>query len=653
MIGRDYPEYRKLADDRRNINEAHRGWDSSFAKFSETSKSVILQHLRDRYPDSSTSETNSWQRTVPDLQREIGEVIEVDLGSSQFTAVLEYELPMESRRADAVLLLHDNIVVIELKGKSRSTDADIDQAHAYARDLRCYHRDCHDREVIPILVPQLLQNHVSESRNVKVCSPDRLDELVTALGTRHQSEPVDAQHFLKAEAYKPLPSLVRAARELFNRKKPPQLWRSVADTDQAVVAVRNIVADACSSQRRKLVLLMGVPGAGKTLVGLRIVHEADLDTVAARDTGPSAIFLSGNGPLVEVLQYVLRTEQGSGSTFVRPIKEYVRRYARNHRLIPNEHVMIFDEAQRAHDKDRVAEVHKIDVRNAASEPENFINFAERVPDWSVVVGLVGHGQEIHIGEEGGLKLWADAISKSLNCADWDIHGPKETASAFQGLNYQNNPDLSLNENIRSHFASYLHEFVSKLVANRPNADELHSASLELERQGHDLRITRNLETAKQYLRQRYKDWPQARFGMVASSRDKELESFGVPNGFQDTKRIRVGPWYNDDEDLPTRLSCRHLEICITEFAAQGLELDAVLLAWGTDFQLQDGQWSIAKARRYRSPSQVKNPLQIRSNAYRVLLTRGRDAHVVFVPELRELDETWELLCRSGFRKLMD
>ena len=653
MIGQDYPEYRKSANDRRNINEAHRGWDSNFAKFSKTSKSVILQHLRDRYPDSSTSETNSWQRTVPDLQREIGEVIEVDLGSSQFTAVLEYELPMESRRADAVLLLHDNIVVIELKGKSRSTDADIDQAHAYARDLRCYHRDWHDREVIPILVSQLLRNHVSESRNVKVCSPDRLDELVTALGTRHLSEPVDAQLFLKAEAYKPLPSLVRAARELFNRKKPPQLWRSVANTDQAVVAVRNIVADAYSSQRRKLVLLMGVPGAGKTLVGLRIVHEADLDSVAARDTGPSAIFLSGNGPLVEVLQYVLRTEQGSGSTFVRPIKEYVRRYTRNLKLIPNEHVMIFDEAQRAHDKDRVAEVHKIDVSKAVSEPENFINFAERVPDWSVVVGLVGHGQEIHIGEEGGLKLWADAINKSLNRTDWDIHGPEETASAYQGLNYQIIPDLSLNENIRSHFASHLHEFVSRLVANRPNAEELHHASLELARQGHDLRITRNLETAKQYLRQRYQNWPLTRFGMVASSRDKALESFGIPNGFQDTKRIRIGPWYNDDEDLPTRLSCRHLELCITEFAAQGLELDAVLLAWGTDFQLQDGQWSIAKARKYRNPSQVKNPLQIRSNAYRVLLTRGRDAHVVFVPELRELDETWELMCRSGFRKLME
>ena len=136
------------------------------------------------------------------------------IGSSQFTAVLEYELPMESRRADAVLLLHDNVVVIELKGKTHSNDANIDQAHAYARNLHRYHRDCHERKVTPILVPERSQNQVSEQRGVTICSPDRLDELVARLSTRALSKPIDARQFLKAEAYKPLPSLVRAAREL-------------------------------------------------------------------------------------------------------------------------------------------------------------------------------------------------------------------------------------------------------------------------------------------------------------------------------------------------------------------------------------------------------------------------------------------------------
>ena len=642
-----------MAHSSHNIDEAHRGWDSTFENFESTSKSIILQQLRNCYPDSSHSEVNSWKRTVPTLQREIGEVIELDIGSSQFTAVLEYELPMESRRADAVLLLHDSVVIIELKGKTHSNDADIDQAHAYARDLRCYHRDCHERKVTPILVPEQSRNQVSEQRGVTICSPDRLDELVARLSTRALSKPIDARQFLKVEAYKPLPSLVRAARELFNKKRPPQLWRSVANTDRAVRAVREIVADAYESKKRKLVLLMGVPGAGKTLVGLRIVHEADFDELVDSDHGPSSIFLSGNGPLVEVLQHVLKTEHGTGSTFVRPIKDYVKRYRKNPRLVPDEHVIIFDEAQRAHDKNQVAQVHKLDPSEALSEPENFIEFAERLPNWSVVVGLVGHGQEIHTGEEGGLKLWADAITNSENSNDWEIHGPTETADAFKQLSYLVNSDLSLDENIRSHFASHLHEFVSKLVINQPDAVSLSCLAGELLNQGHDLRITRDLDQAKNYLRERYAKSPESRFGLIASSRDKDLERFGIPNSFQDTKRVKVGPWYNDSESDTARLSCRHLDICITEFAAQGLELDAVLLAWGTDFQLRDGHWSIEKARKYRSRTPVKSPLQLRANAYRVLLTRGRDAHVVFVPKLDELDETWDLLCQSGFRRLTD
>ena len=636
-----------------NIDEAHRGWDSTFENFESTSKSIILQQLRDSYPDSSHSEVNSWKRTVPTLQREIGEVIELDIGSSQFTAVLEYELPMESRRADAVLLLHDSVVIIELKGKTHSNDADIDQAHAYARDLRCYHRDCHERKVTPILVPERSQNQVSEQRGVTVCSPDRLDGLVARLSTRALSKPIDARQFLKAEAYKPLPSLVRAARELFNKKRPPQLWRSVANTDRAVRAVREIVADAYESKKRKLVLLMGVPGAGKTLVGLRIVHEADFDKLVDRDQGPSSIFLSGNGPLVEVLQYVLKTEHGTGSAFVRPIKDYVKHHEKNSGLAPDQHVIIFDEAQRAHDKNQVAHVHKVDPSEAKSEPEHFIEFSERIPDWSVVVGLVGHGQEINVGEEGGLKLWADAIVNSKHRDEWEVHGPTETANAFEHLNYQVDSDLSLDENIRSHFASHLHEFVSKLVTNQPDAVSLSCLAGELLNQGHDLRITRDLDQAKDYLRERYEKSPESRFGLIASSRDKDLESVGVPNGYLATKNIKIGPWYNDDENEPTRLSCRHLEICITEYEAQGLELDAVLLAWGTDFSLQNGNWSIEKSRKYLKSKIVHNPHRLRANAYRVLLTRGRDAHVVFVPKLDELDETWDLLCQSGFRKLTD
>ena len=174
----------------------------------------------------------------------------------------------------------------------------------------------------------------------------------------------------------------------------------------------------------------------------------------------------------------------------------------------------------------------------------------------------------------------------------------------------------------------MHDFVAQLVSPSPSSERLSKISVNLVEQGHDLRITRDLELAKHYLRQRYVGTPEHRFGLMASSRDKALVKFDVPNDYQATKALRVGQWYNDGENDTGRLSCRHLEICITEYEAQGLELDAVLLAWGTDFVLKSGRWSIEAARKYRNKNAVHDPFRLRANAYRVLLTRG-GMHTLF------------------------
>jgi hypothetical protein len=164
-------------------------------------------------------------------------------------------------------------------------------------------------------------------------------------------------------------------------------------------------------------------------------------------------------------------------------------------------------------------------------------------------------------------------------------------------------------------------------------------------------VTRDFDAAKNHLRSLYADKPEARFGLLASSRDRDLVSFGVLNGYQDTKRVNPGPWYGDAESAPRARSCRLLRDCVTEFGAQGLELDAVLLAWGTDLAWAEKQWSSARARRYQRADRVRDPHQLRVNAYRVLLTRGRDGTVVFVPPLTEMDETYRHLIESGFHPL--
>jgi hypothetical protein len=194
----------------------------------------------------------------------------------------------------------------------------------------------------------------------------------------------------------------------------------------------------------------------------------------------------------------------------------------------------------------------------------------------------------------------------------------------------------------------LHGFVARLLAG-DSTSALRPLAGRLESEGFHLRLTRSLDVAKQYLHDRYSDNPDARFGIIASSKDRDLVRFGVANDFQSTKRVRFGPWYGDPENDYQRRSCRRLETCVTEFGAQGLELDATLLAWGTDLIRDGGKWSNANARGYRKGAKVRDPFQLRVNAYRVLLTRGRDACVVFMPPLAEVDETYGYFEAVGFR----
>jgi hypothetical protein len=200
-----------------------------------------------------------------------------------------------------------------------------------------------------------------------------------------------------------------------------------------------------------------VPGAGKTLVGLRVVHAHALDELAlprqGRKPAAPAVFLSGNGPLVEVLQYELRSAGGGGKAFVRGVKDYVAQYERSSASTPPEHALVFDEAQRAYDAAMVAEKHKQTAAQAKSEPQHFIDFASRVPGWCVVVGLIGGGQEINRGEEAGLRQWADAIRGSSNAINWTVHGPASVGLIFDGLAFPQADTLNLDQTLRSHLAS--------------------------------------------------------------------------------------------------------------------------------------------------------------------------------------------------------
>lgn len=629
------------------------GWFSSFADFESAPPRRIRESLQSFVADASAEQVRAWDDSIPQLQTELSQIdLREDL-ATRYSAILEYELPMESRRPDVVLLTGANVVVIELKGKRYPSQADLDQAAAYARDLRNYHRECAGRDVTAVLVPTLACGYLQNIEGVHVTGPDALDGLIAEL-TRRKPEPVaDRDAFLAESAYCPLPTIVEAARELLRAGSLRRIHQAHAATGPTLDEITRIVHTAAATRSRHLVLVTGVPGSGKTLVGLQTVHAQYLDDLAVpRESGKPtapAVFLSGNGPLVEVLQYEMRSV-GDGKTFVRGVKDYVKRYSRRPSLVPPEHVLVFDEAQRAFDADRTRELHR--DPEARSEPEEFIRFADRIPEWCVVVGLIGSGQEIHVGEEAGLVQWRTAVEQSERAGDWSIHAPPGVAGIFRGTSapYSSKSTLSLDTELRFHQARDLHRFVGDLFAGAA-AESLTPLVARLNADGLHLRITRSLDAAKEYLRERYADDRLARFGLVASSKDRDLRRFGIANDYQSTKRVRVGPWYGDDEDAYGGQSCRRLEACVTEFGAQGLELDAALLAWGTDFIRDGGRWSNARARGYKRGAKVRDPFQLRVNAYRVLLTRGRDGTVVFVPSLTELDETHTYLCAAGLVSL--
>ena len=284
-----------------------------------------------------------------------------DPSAREYTAILEYELPRDSRRPDVIVLERGCVAVLELKGALNPSRAALDQAFGYARDLRAYHAACAERDVTPVLLVRGGGAEAVERDGVYVVGPEGLDALLERLLRGRASRSSVRSEFLALDAYAPLPTIVQAARELFHRRELPMIKRARAATDPALQYISAIAREAAQTRTRHLVLLSGVPGSGKTLVGLQLVHAHWLDDLACRERmaglASPAVYLSGNGPLVQVLQDALKDGGGGGRTFVQAIKDYVTPAQRPGAPVPPEHLIVFDEAQRAHDAERVAHVH--------------------------------------------------------------------------------------------------------------------------------------------------------------------------------------------------------------------------------------------------------------------------------------------------------
>lgn len=342
------------------------------------------------------------------------------------------------------------------------------------------------------------------------------------------------------------------------------------------------------------------------------------------------MFLSGNGPLVKVLQHALRS-----SIFVQAVHGFLKQYGGTKERLPAEHIWVYDEAQRAWDSERVREKRGHD----ASEPEDFTRLGARGP-WAMMVGLIGEGQEIYVGEEAGLIQWNDAIAKSR--AQWHVHCPTKVANVFTAAHSLHTVDaLDLTTWLRSHLAQDTQTWTAQLLKGKL-ADAAATARM-IAGQGFDLYMTSDFNRAADYVRRRYECQVEKRYGLLASSLAKNVAACGFRNDFMD--KIREGPWYNDSPD--STHSCCRLDSVATEFAWQGLELDFPIVAWGSDLTWSGTGWVSPPQPR----STAHDPHRLRVNSYRVLLSRGRDGMIIFVPPTEQMDSTRQALEAAGVQEL--
>ncbi len=574
---------------------------------------------------------------------------------------LEFQVPRIGARLDAVVLSGATIFVIEFKvGDTTFSRAGLEQAWDYALDLKNFHEASHHAYICPILVSteaSSAHTYISEPHADYVfapikCNPVTLASAIRAVSGRHAKETIDPVAW-SAAPYRPTPTIIEAARALYSSHSVAELVRNDAGAKNLATTASTIdtLIDRARAEKAKIIAFVtGVPGAGKTLVGLNTATTR-FDSSSATH----AVFLSGNGPLVAVLTEALARDDLARAKKAEPkarkgesrvkVKAFIQNvhHFRDAGLSdskpPSDHVVIFDEAQRAWNREMTADFMKRKKGRPGftkSEPELLISYMDR-HDWAVIVCLVGGGQEINRGE-GGISEWLTSLSTDFE--DWHVYvSPSLADSEFAAGDalaklagrptFHAEENLHLSVSMRSFRAESVSAFVKCILDCETNqAREVLSSLVER----YPIAVTRDLEIAKDWIRARARG--SERYGLVASSSAMRLKPHAID------VRAAIDPvhWFLDEaHDVRSSF---YLEDAATEFQVQGLELDWVCVNWDADLRFADSEWkhlSFAGS-KWSNILQDSRQRYLR-NAYRVLLTRARQGMIIFVPPGSDRDAT--------------
>lgn len=650
-------------------------YSAPIPEFLEASPLSILGQLVSASDfDVTQSQRNVWLKEIEILRRSLSDIAG--------WVALEYVVPRLGSRIDAVVISESAVVPIEFKdGETSYKRSDIDQAWDYALDLKNFHAGSHDASIFPILVatgashssydwPRVDPDLVREPR---CTNPEHLAYAISDAIGKATGNAGSGSDWVRAP-YRPTPTIVQAARALYAEHTVETISRNDAGAKNLSItsaAVESVIDRAARDKFKAIVFVTGVPGAGKTLVGLNVATRR-------RDTNDRthAVFLSGNGPLVAVLREALtrdeherckmRGEKVRKSVVGQKVKMFIQNVhhfrdegvrTRDTREVPDDRVVIFDEAQRAWNLEKTALFMKRrkGLSNFdRSEPRFLIEYMDRHEDWSVIVCLVGGGQEINTGE-AGISTWLDAVRDHF--PSWRVFiSPELTDREYaagsaldrlsSGSKIELDPGLHLATSMRSFRSERVSEFVKALLdIDLARSSEL----LRIVSDRYPVVVTRDLDAAKQWTRARARGTESV--GLVASSGAQRLKPHAVD------VRVKVDPVHWFLADASDTRSSHYLEDAATEYQIQGLELDWICVTWDADLRFSSGEWQHrsfnAKGWRRIKAADRRRYLV---NAYRVLLTRARQGMVIFVPpgssddptRLPEFyDETYAYLRKVG------
>lgn len=665
---------------------------STFTNFIKTDDNAILGALCDHYHgDALTTTREAWKAEIVIMK---GLLSDLQCGDGQI--IFEYDIPRLGKRIDVVLLLKGIIFCLEFKiGESRILEADVDQVLDYALDLKNFHKYSQDSLIVPILVATNYRTASTEIHmsvyddrvvNPLVSGKNGVVNLIRNVLKQFQNETPISEDWV-ISPYSPTPTIIEAAKTLYENHTVEDITRHEADkvsTDKTINYILDVIQHSKTAHKKSICFVTGVPGAGKTLVGLDVAIRQTYQGCEEPVEDEGAVYLSGNGPLVAVLTEALAQDnhkkakaKGEPKKLTDSRREVGKSIQMIHRYRDNmlakiknpvengvleidpqkavkfgssgfgevEHVAIFDEAQRSWTHKRLSDYlkrggtygNKLKVPNfPLSEAAFLIWSLDQREDWATIVCLVGGGQEINTGE-AGISEWIKALNEQF--PHWKIYiSPKltdpEYAEGKVNELLKDNPNVTFAENLhlgvslRSFRAEKLSAFVHALLSFSDNAKTLYDDIKDK----YPIVLTRDMATARKWLHEKVRG--TERTGVLVTkeaARFKPLSIHVLPSGDENAVH-----WFLEDK-ADTR-SSNYLEDAATEIQVQGLELDYTCLLWDADMRYEDGGWHFYKFNgQTKWIEQIANTESKRDlqkymlNAYRVLLTRARSGMVICVP----------------------